>query len=74
MKKLFRAKDGKLGGVCQGLSNYFNLDESIMRIIFIVLIFTTFPMITTYLFMWLIIPLEGDDNEKFYNKNNTKNN
>jgi hypothetical protein len=23
--------------------------------------------------MWIIIPKEGDDNEEFYNNNNTKN-
>ena len=73
MKKLFRAKYSTLGGVCQGLSNYFNIDESIIRIIFIVLIFTPFPIIMTYLLMWITIPKENDDNEEFYNKNNTKN-
>ena len=73
MKKLFRGQYGTLGGVCKGLSNYFNIDESIIRIIFIVLIFTPFPIIMTYLLMWIIIPKENDDNEEFYNNNNTKN-
>jgi phage shock protein PspC (stress-responsive transcriptional regulator) len=73
MKKLVRAKYSSIGGVCQGLSNYFNIDESIIRIIFIVLIFTPFPIIMTYLLMWIIIPKENDDNEEFYNNNNTKN-
>jgi phage shock protein PspC (stress-responsive transcriptional regulator) len=62
MKKLFRAKYSTFGGVCQGLSNYFNIDESIIRIIFIVLIFTPFPIIMTYLLMWITIPKENDDN------------
>ena len=73
MKKLFRAKYSTFGGVCKGLSNYFNIDESIIRIIFIVLIFTPFPIIMTYLLMWITIPKENDDNEEFYNNNNTKN-
>ena len=73
MKKLFRAKYSTFGGVCKGLSNYFNIDESIIRIIFIVLIFTPFPIIMTYLLMWIIIPKENDDDEEFYNNNNTKN-
>jgi len=62
MKKLFRAKYSSIGGVCQGLSNYFNIDESIIIIIFIVLIFTPFPIIMTYLLMWITIPKENDDN------------
>jgi phage shock protein C len=59
MKKLFRKK-GKVGGVCKGLSEYFNIDESIIRIIFVALVFTPFPIILTYLFMWIIIPQENE--------------
>jgi phage shock protein PspC (stress-responsive transcriptional regulator) len=62
MKKLFRDKYGIIGGVCQGLSNYFNVDETILRIIFVALVFTPFPIIITYLFMWMIIPLERYEN------------
>ena len=62
MKKLFRDNNGMLGGICQGLSNYFNIDESIIRIIFVALTFTPFPIIITYLFMWMIIPLKRYEN------------
>ena len=58
MKKLSRATSGTIGGVCKGLANYFGIDESIVRIIFLTLIFTSFPIIITYLFMWMLIPLE----------------
>jgi phage shock protein C len=63
MKKLFRAKYGSIGGVCGGLSNYFKIDESIIKIIFIVLIFTPFPIILTYLLMWMLIPKENDKDD-----------
>lgn len=43
-------------------SKYFNIDESIIRIIFVALVFTPFPIIITYLFMWMIIPLEKYEN------------
>jgi phage shock protein PspC (stress-responsive transcriptional regulator) len=62
MKKLYRNTNGGISGVCKGLSKYFNIDESIVRIIFVALIFTPFPIIITYLFMWIIIPLEGYEN------------
>ena len=62
MKKLYRSKNGTISGVCKGLSKYFIVDESLIRIIFVALIFTPFPIIITYLFMWMIIPLEGHEN------------
>jgi phage shock protein PspC (stress-responsive transcriptional regulator) len=62
MKKLYRSTNGTMSGVCKGLSKYFNIDESIIKIIFVSLIFTPFPIIITYLFMWMIIPLKGHEN------------
>lgn len=62
MKKLKRPKNSSIAGVCKGLSEYFNIDESIIRIIFVALFFTPFPIAITYLFMWIIIPLEGYEN------------
>lgn len=64
MKKLFRAKPSKIAGICKGLSRYFNIDESIIRTVFVVLIFLPFPIITIYLLMWLIIPKENNENNK----------
>lgn len=60
MKKLARSKSGSIGGVCKGLSDYFQIDESIIRILFVAVFFTPFPIATTYLFMWMIIPLESE--------------
>lgn len=62
MKKLERPSNSAIAGVCKGLSEYFNIDESIIRIIFVALIFTPFPIIITYLLMWLIIPSERYEN------------
>jgi phage shock protein PspC (stress-responsive transcriptional regulator) len=62
MRRLYRQSNGAIAGVCKGLSNYFNIDESIIRIIFVVLVFTPFPIIITYLLMWMIIPLDEYEN------------
>ena len=43
MKRLKRPH-GEIAGVCKGLSEYFNIDESIIRIIFVALVFTPFPI------------------------------
>jgi phage shock protein C len=63
MKRLKRPH-GEIAGVCKGLSEYFNIDESIIRIMFVVLVFTPFPIIITYLLMWMIIPLERYENNQ----------
>jgi phage shock protein PspC (stress-responsive transcriptional regulator) len=62
--KILKRPHGEIAGVCKGLSEYFNIDESIIRIIFVVLVFTPFPIIITYLLMWMIIPLERYENNQ----------
>lgn len=58
MKKLYRTNNGVLGGICSGMSKYFNVDEVIIRLIFIILFFTSFPIVILYFIMWFIIPKE----------------
>jgi phage shock protein C len=58
MKKLFRTRNSSIAGVCSGISKYFNIDETVIRILFIVGIFTPVPTIFIYLLMWIIIPKE----------------
>ncbi len=45
-----------LGGVCGGLSVYFNLDPVIVRIIFIALTFITGVGVLAYLILWIAVP------------------
>jgi phage shock protein C len=53
MKKLYRAKSSTIAGVCKGLGDYFNIDDSLIRILFVILVFTPFPIILTYLLLWV---------------------
>jgi len=58
-KTLYRLMDKKMiGGVCAGLSEYLDIDLSIMRLIFIALWLVTalFPMVIFYIIAWIIIP------------------
>lgn len=57
-KKLFKFQEGGLiSGVCAGLGVYFNIDPTIIRIIFVVAAFVTSGIaVIVYLFMMLIIP------------------
>ncbi len=56
-KKLIRyPKDGKIAGICEGLGKYFNLDPTIVRIIFIVAGLLAFGGVLAYFLFWLIVP------------------
>ena len=57
-RKFFRNPDGKtIGGVCTGLSTYFNIDVTIIRIIFIVCIIAGLAGFWIYIILWIIAPL-----------------
>ncbi|MBP6619742.1 MAG: PspC domain-containing protein [Leadbetterella sp.] len=45
-----------LGGVCQGLASYLKTDLTLVRIVFVVLFFTPFPIVISYLIMWAVLP------------------
>jgi phage shock protein C len=57
-KKLFRIKNGKevLGGVCQGLAEYFNTDVLIFRLAFVFLLIAPLPSIVPYLILCVVLP------------------
>ena len=59
--KLYRSLNNRLiAGVCGGLGDFFKMDSSIVRLIFVALTFAGFG-IPVYLVFWLIIPLEKHD-------------
>jgi phage shock protein C len=58
-KRLYRSsRDVMLGGVCGGLAEYFNLDPTIVRLLFVLLAFVTalFPALLLYFILWVIVP------------------
>lgn len=58
-KKLRRSKDKMIAGVCAGLAYYFDLDPTVIRIVYVLLsIFTAFAGVLVYLILWLIMPKE----------------
>lgn len=58
-KKLERKRNGDIAGVCSGLADYFNIDETLVKIIFFVLLFTPFPIFWTYIILWILTPKES---------------
>lgn len=58
MKKLYRSRESTIGGVCQGISDYFGINSWAVQLISVILCFTPFPIITIYLLLWILIPKE----------------
>ena len=58
MKKLYRSrKDKMIAGICGGLGDYFGVDSTLVRVLFLVLVFSgVWPIV--YLLLWLVIPRE----------------
>ncbi len=60
MNRLYRSRtDRFLGGVCGGLGKYLGIDPTIVRLIFLVLLFTQGFGFLIYLILWILLPVEG---------------
>ena len=59
-RRLYRSRsDRMICGVCGGLAKYFDIDPTIIRIIFVVLIFANGLGILAYIILAIVVPLEG---------------
>lgn len=71
-KKLYKSRTKKtIAGVCGGLEDYFNIDVTIIRLIWVALTIATglFPGVFAYVAAALIIPDEPYGYDKNYNSN-----
>lgn len=59
-KKLVRPKQGRvIGGVALAFANYFNIDVTLVRLVWVLLLLPGgLPGILPYLLCWIIIPSE----------------
>ena len=61
-KKLYRSKiDKKLCGVCAGIAEYLNLDPTVVRLIWVLLVLCAGCGLLAYLICALIIPEKPDN-------------
>ena len=57
MKKLYKSEtDKKLFGVCGGIAEYFNIDSTVIRLIWAILILWMGTGILAYILAALILP------------------
>lgn len=58
-KRLYRSnQDRKIAGVCGGLGEYFDIDPTIIRLLWIALFFVLGTGILAYIVAWIIVPTE----------------
>ena len=56
-KKLYRNMDDKvLAGVCSGLASYFDIDVTIIRVIFVIVFILGGSAFFAYIILWIIMP------------------
>lgn len=57
--RLFRNTSNKMiGGVASGLADYFEIDATIIRVLFVLAVFipVTFPVVLFYIILWIVMP------------------
>ena len=61
-KKLYRSRENRmLGGVCGGLGEYFDIDPTLVRVLFVFGAFLGIPgaLVLIYLVMLIMVPQEA---------------
>jgi phage shock protein C len=57
--RLYRSQtDRMVAGVCGGLAKYFNIDPTVIRLVFLVMALAGGPGVLLYLLLWIITPIE----------------
>lgn len=60
--KLTRSRENKmLAGVSGGLADYLDIDPVFVRLAFLVLLFASGIGLPIYLILWIVMPLEGQE-------------
>jgi phage shock protein C len=56
-KRLVRStNDRKIAGVCAGVADYFDLDPTIVRVVWLVATLIPGPNILAYIILWIAVP------------------
>ena len=58
-KKLYRSRaDRRIGGVCGGLANYFTIDSTLVRLLFLLGLIFVGGTFFAYIILMIVIPEE----------------
>jgi phage shock protein C len=57
-KRLMRSsRDKKIGGVCAGVADYFDLDPTIVRVVWLLAVLFGGTGLLLYVILWIVLPL-----------------
>ena len=77
-KKLYRSTDKKISGVCAGVAEYFDIDPTIVRVIYALVTFFTlgFVGVAVYFILAFVIPMRPFPDYQYneYAENRTNDN
>lgn len=60
-RRLYRPRvDRKIAGVCSGIANYFDLDVTLIRIIWVLVVLLGGTGLLAYIICWIAIPNEPE--------------
>ena len=66
-KKLQRDTQHRvIGGVCSGLANYFDIDVSLIRVLFVVMFLCASAGFWLYILLWLVMPAGQGGQTNYY--------
>lgn len=69
-KKLMRSRtDSHVGGVCGGLAEYFNIDPTVVRLIFVIATLLGGPGLLVYIVLWMVMPQDNGVSQTEKTKN-----
>ncbi|MBN2101053.1 PspC domain-containing protein [Candidatus Dojkabacteria bacterium] len=60
-KRIYRSESNRMiAGVCGGIGEYFDVDPTIVRIIWVLVVLFGGSGILVYIILWIVIPTESD--------------
>ncbi len=72
-KTLYRTENDKMiGGVCGGLGKYFEIDPTIVRLLFALIFFGFGAGLMIYVLLWILMPDEKMLQERAKQSSNTQ--
>lgn len=68
MKRLYRSRTSRiLGGVCGGLSAYFDIDANLIRLLWVAMTVISIGLgVIVYIVAWILIPEEPEVQDAAY--------
>ncbi len=59
-RRLYRSRTEKMiAGVCGGIAEYFNIDPTIVRLIWVLITLLGGAGVLLYIILWIVMPLQA---------------